>query len=145
MNINNKNVDNLSVTFSEDTEKRYNTYDKIISATYANIFSLSKDNNRIILKDFDYSCKTSQTFLEVACMVAYMTGKEIYLQTSFFGFVRARLSKKNKHIHWIRKKRSKEIDGIDIYSVAAHEAIAFGEDCYVFDKIFEAYYERKEA
>ena len=124
------------------TEEKYNLYDKIVSATYANIFSLSK-NKPIVLKDFDYNCKTCRTFLEVASMVAFITNKEIYLQCSLFSYLLARIKKKNKHIHWIRKK--KEIEGIEIYKVAAHEALAFKQQENIFDEIFEAYYERKEA
>ena len=124
-------------------EEEYNLYDQIISTTYANIFSFSKDSS-IILKDFLYESSMSRVFLEVSCMVAYMTNKEIYLQTSLFNFLRARLKKKNKHIHWIRRHK-KNINGIDIYAIAAYEAVAFNQDETIFDDIFKAYYERKEA
>ena len=135
------NKDNLTITMTENLEDKYRLFDEIISVTYANIFSLSK-NSEIILKDFDYCCGISRTFLEVACMVAYITNKEIYLHCSLFNFIKAKLKKKNKHIHWIRKR--KEVEGIDIYSVAAHEAVAFKQKPEVFDEIFKAYYERKD-
>ena len=44
-------------------------------------------------------------------MVAYMTGKEIYLHTSWFEFLCARIKKKNKHIHWISQFK-KKVEGI---------------------------------
>lgn len=125
------------------TEEKYNLYDKIVSATYANIFSLSKDKP-IVLKDFYYSSGAGRTFLEVACMVAYITNKEIYVQSSWIDFIRARIVKKNKHIHWIRKNK-KDVEGIEIYKVAAHEAVSFNQDINIFEEIFKAYYERKEA
>ena len=125
-----------------NAEENYNLYDKIISATYANIYSLSKDKD-IILKDFDYKCETSKVFLEVACMVAYMTNKEIYVQGSFISFLKARFKKKNKHIHWIRKR--KKVEGIETYQVAAHEALAFKVDTSIFIAIFKSYYERKKS
>lgn len=135
------NTDNLTITTTENLEEKYRLFDEIISATYANIFSISKNSN-IILRDFDYKCGTSRTFLEVACMVAYMTNKEIYLQCSLFNFIKARLKKKNKHIHWINKR--KKISGINIYDVAAHEAVAFKQKIEIFDEIFSAYYERND-
>ena len=125
------------------TEEKYKLYDEIVSATYANIFSLSKDRP-IVLKDFYYSSGAGRIFLEVACMVAYIVNKEIYVQSSWIDFIRARIVKKNKHIHWIRKNK-KDIEGIEIYKVAAHEALAFKQQENIFDEIFEAYYERKEA
>jgi hypothetical protein len=136
------NTDNLTITSSEDLEEKYNLFDTLISVTYANIFSLSK-NTDIILKDFDYNCGVSRTFLEVACMVAYMTNKEIYLQSSIFDFVKARIKKKNKHIHWARKNKVLT-RAIDIYEVAAHEVLAFNEKPEIFEEIFSVYYERND-
>ena len=66
------------------------------------------------------------------------------MQCSLFSYLLARIKKKNKHIHWIRKNK-KDIEGIEIYKVAAHEALAFKQQVNIFDEIFEAYYERKEA
>ena len=68
------NTDNLTITSSEDLEEKYNLFDTLVSVTYANIFSFSK-NSDIVLKDFDYNCKTCRTFLEVASMVAFITNK----------------------------------------------------------------------
>lgn len=121
-------------------EERYNKLDQIVSTTYINIFSLSK-NKDIVLKDFDYSCETSKVFLQISTMVSYMTNKEIYLCGSLFDYVRARLAMKNKHIHWYPK--NKDVEGIEIYKVAAHEAVAYDEQETVFKEIYNSYY-RKE-
>jgi hypothetical protein len=139
--MNNKEF-KLTMAFDPSTEEKYNRYDKIISTTYANIFSLSKRGD-IILKNFDYNCHTCRVFLEVATMVAYMTNKEIYLHTSLFEFLCARIKKKNKHIHWISQFK-KKVDGIDMHVVAADEAKAFEEDTSIFCDIFKAYYEGKK-
>ena len=126
-----------------NNEDKYKLYDELISATYANIFSLSKGKD-IVLKNFTYDCYTCKTFLEVSCMVAYMGGKEVYLESSFFDFIRARFKKKNKHIHWIRKNKKNKVEGIEPHQVSAFEAAAFGQDEDIFEKIFKNYYEGKE-
>ena len=126
-----------------NNEDKYKLYDEIISATYANVFSLSKRED-IVLKNFVYNCYTCKIFLEVSCMVAYMNNKEVYLESSFIDFVKARLKKKNKHIHWIRKSKKKEIDGIEPHQVASFEVAAFEQNDDIFEKIFKAYYERNE-
>ena len=142
MNNNNLKL-TMAVNLSEENEEKYKLYDKIISATYANIFSLSK-NKMIILKNFDYDCNICRTFLEVATMVSYMTNQEIYLQCNYFDFIRARLRKKNKHIHWILPW-DKVIDGIESHVVADYEAREFGVGISIFDHIFKSYYERKRS
>lgn len=126
-----------------DNTKKYLLYDKIISSTYANIFSLSK-NNDIILKRFNYENSTSRVFLEVACMVAYITGKEIYLQTGIIDFLKVKLKKKNKHIHRI-KKSFQSIDGINIEQISIFEAEAFQQNVQIFDDIFNAYYNKERS
>lgn len=128
------------VTMSNEKEL-YELYDKLVSTTYVNIFSLTKDKE-IILKEYSYKDKTARTFLEVAAMVAYISNKEVYLQTSLFDFIRTRIKSKNKHVRWISPK--KEVDGIKIHEVAKFEADAYNQNPSIFDEIFETYYERKK-
>lgn len=127
------------VTLSNEKEERLRLYDEIIAATYANIYSLSKQGN-IKLKDFCFDFSSHRVFLEVSCMVGYLANKEIYVQCSFWDFLKIKFTKKDKHIH--RIKPTKFIEGIDIHEVASFEAKAFGKDLEVFKEIYETYYKK---
>lgn len=119
--------------------EKYKLYDEIVAATYANIQLMSK-NNKIMLKGFRFNDPISRVFLEVASMVAYMTNKEIYVDGSWIDFVRARLLKKNKHIH---HDNGKCAEGIYMYEVAMYEVSSFQVHDTIFEDIFKAYYEGK--
>ena len=121
-------------------EELYNLYDKVVSATYANIFSLSK--NDIVFKNYYYKNKSHRFFLEVATMVAYMTNKEIYLNIPLWELIKIKFKKKNKHIHRISKKKLEKLNAIDIIEVGLFESAAFNVEPSIFGEIYEAYYER---
>ena len=131
----------VTMSNEKELEELYKLYDHIVSITYVNIFSLTKDKD-IILKEYSYKDKTARTFFEVAAMVAYFYNKEIYLQTSLIDFICTRIKSKNKHVRWISPK--KEVDGIKIHEVAKFEANANNGDERIFEEIFDAYYERKK-
>lgn len=123
-----------------NNEDKFNLYDQVVGTTFVNIYSLSKDNNKIILEKFNYNCGVSRVFLEVAFMVSQFTGKEVYISTSIMDYLKIKYKyRKNK----IRFAKATE-KGIDIYSVAAHQAIEMGQTSDIYDEIFKTYYERKK-
>lgn len=121
-------------------EELYKLYDRIVSATYINIDNLSDD--KIILKNYYDKNNNHRFFLEVACMVAYLSGKEIYLETSLLNILKIRFRKKNKHIHYISKKNSSRHKNFDIVEIGLFEAHSFGVENDIFGEIYEAYYKK---
>ena len=121
-------------------EELYKLYDKVVSATYINIDNLS--DNKIILENYYDKNNNHRFFLEVACMVAYLTGKEIYLQTSFLNILKIRFRKKNKHIHYISKKKLTRHKTFDVIKIGLFEAQSFGVENDIFGEIYEAYYKK---
>jgi hypothetical protein len=128
-----------NITFN--TDFLYKTYDSILGATITNLYSLSKASKDIIFNNFDYKNKIHRVFLESAITTSTLFSKKIGLHMPWFKYIIFKyitLRKRNSAIYRIKEKHE---NGIDIYSVAEFEAESFNHSIFVFEDIYDAYYE----
>ena len=138
---------------------KYTLYDSIVSTTYVNIASLSKDD--IILNNFNKDNKVDCFFLTVAFMVAYVENKKIYIKCSFSNYIKTLfkfypLKEVIKNIIkgtncLFRAKDTQE--GINIVEISQFELQAYRKEYYgsfnedltmsIFDDIWDEYYAKK--
>lgn len=121
-------------------EEILNLYDKVVSATFTNIYSFSKD--KIVLKNYYDKNENHRFFLEVACMVGYIYNKDIYINVSLPTLLKIRFRKKNKHIHYISKKKIEKNSSFDIIQVGIFEAEAFNVENTIFGDIYREFYKK---
>ena len=78
-------------------------YDEIVSKIIQNIINQSTyTNNEIVLWDFKQTKHTDRLYFNVACIVADMFDKQIYLQMPFFEYIKFKYKRrKRKNLHWV--------------------------------------------
>ena len=135
-------MDNYEYTATYNEEELYKQYDGIIGATVINIFSFSKNNNKIIFNNFDYKNKIHRVFLESAFLLSTTHKMDIYLNMPLFPFLYFKyfiIKKRNDKIFRIKENQE---NGINIEEVAKFEAESYNHSVYVFDDIYNAYYRK---
>ena len=143
--------DYTEITLTEDIEEKYQLYDKIISATYTNILNSilieGEDGVFSVGKDVIFSSLANKTdyvrrvFQKVAFMVAEISGCKVAIDMNIFQFIYYRYIKGNRLLRW--KKKTDEVN-IFVGELATFEAKAFDVEMNVFEKIWNAYYERNK-
>lgn len=134
-------MDNYAHIFY-NKEELYKQYDGIVGATIINLFSFSKKENFVIFNNFNYKSKMHRVFLESALLLCTTHKIDIYLNMSLFSFLYFKyfiIKKRNSHIFRIRD--AQEI-GVNIEEVAEFEAASYNHSIYVFDDIYNAYYQK---
>ena len=131
----------MDYTFTSTFKEDYDLYDKIVGATIINIFSLSKDTDKIVLKNFDYKSHMHRVFLETAFSVNILNKKKVALDMPFISYLYFKYIKMRKRNSLLVHAKNTE-NGINIYDVADFEAKEFNKTIYVFEDIYNAYYKK---
>ena len=78
-------------------------YDEIVSKIIQNILNQSTyTNNEVVLWDFQQTKHTDRLYFNVACIVADMFDKQIYIQMPFFEYIKFKYKRrKRKNLHWV--------------------------------------------
>ena len=81
-------------------------YDEIVGTIIQNVLSQSNfSKGTIVLWDFQLSVSIDRLYYNVACIVADMFDKQIYLQMPFFEYIKFKYKRrKRKNLHWISRK-----------------------------------------
>lgn len=131
----------MDYTFTSTFKEDYDLYDKIVGATIINIFSLSKDTDKIILKNFDYKSHMHRVFLETAFSVNILNKKKVAVDMPFFHYLYFKYIKMRKRNSLLVRAKNPD-NGINIYDVADFEAKEFNKTIYIFEDIYDAYYKK---
>lgn len=120
-------------------EDKYELYDRIIAATYTNIFIESNNKEYIILDKYkdDY---LEKVFFEVAKSVSVFTNKKIMIKTNIFNYLILKLGKYRKQFCRFRETAGVPIP---IREIGLFEAKEFYVSPDIFEEIYEAYYSKK--
>lgn len=122
-------------------EEKHNLYDRIITTTMINMYSLSKEKEEIILKNVDPNNISHLFMIEVAKIVNLYWGFKIKIQTSFFNFRKlkkqCRLSKKNTKRISLKKEN---YTAIKIEKFLKDIQKAYETKPSIFRDIYDAYY-----
>lgn len=121
----------------EDTEKMY---DHLVDITAVNIYSLSKNTDKIYLSNFNFKNVLNLYFLQIAIYIAAMTHKKVAVQCSIWQFIwfKIRHLRSGRDIVWYRETS----EAIDIDEVIAFMATSNGFTPDVFYDIYNTYYKK---
>ena len=131
----------MDYTFTSTFKEDYDLYDKIVGATIINIFSLSKDTDKIILKNFDYKSHMHRVFLETAFSINILNKKKVAVDMPLFHYLYFKYIKMRKRNSLLTRAKNSD-NGINIYDVADFEAREFNKTICVFEDIYKAYYKK---
>ena len=124
-------------------------YDEVIMDIMANLSSESqRTNNEIQLKWFNFNRSSHRVYLHVAQIISTFYHLPIYINCSFFNYIKFILThwKMRKQFHWIRESKvplaatpvQAIIDHIEIYREMRPESNL------LWDSILYTYYEKKK-
>lgn len=118
-------------------------YDQIVGATFTNLFSFSKEDDVIVLSNFNHNSKTYLYAYEIAKMVSSIYNKKILLDMPLWKYLLFKMKKENRKINvGYNFKHSKQTDTLEMLEYVAN---AFNEPIGIFSEIYEMYYIRKES
>ena len=156
----------MSDIVNKELKERYDLYDKIISSCMVNFYSFSKDNDKIILRDF-FSKSNKYLFginieknnnnklvicnyqnksfaFEVAKLVnAIYPNKQIYIDMPFIQYIFFKI--KNRKVKLKHIKKCEEVDNaLNIEDMLDFVADSYGVEFSIFAEIYETYWNRKD-
>ena len=133
----------MSDIINKELKERYDLYDKIISSCMVNFYSFSKDNDKIILKDFLSTSKPYLFAFEVAKIVSDIyPNKQIYINMPFIKYIFFKIKNRKVKLKYIKK--CEEVDNaLNIEDMLDFVADSYGVEFSIFDEIYETYWNRK--
>ena len=133
----------MSDIVNKELKERYDLYDKIISSCMVNFYSFSKDNDKIILKDFLSTSKPYLFAFEVAKIVSSIyPNKQIYIDMPFIQYIFFKIKNRKVKLKYIKK--CEEVDNaLNIEDMLDFVADSYGVEFSIFDEIYETYWNRK--
>jgi hypothetical protein len=120
-------------------------YDEIVAKLMQNILAEANlADGKIVLWDFQPTNTLDRLYYHVACIVADLFEKDIYLEMSFWEYLRFKYKNKNrKNLHWVWRKHTKLPDECktSIYIIVECVREYFKVPITIFDDILKEYYE----
>ena len=134
----------MSDIINKELKERYDLYDKIISSCMVNFYSFSKDNDKIILKDFLSTSKPYLFAFEVAKIVSDIyPNKQIYINMPFIKYIFFKIKNRKVKLKYIKK--CEEVDNaLNIEDMLDFVADSYGVEFSIFAEIYETYWNRKD-
>lgn len=129
-----------------DAIKMVKIYNEIATAAFVNVFTLSKNEEIVALRNFNPKNEEHLFVLGVAKGLAGMSSKKVALDVSNFqlwklnrGFDKdCRMIKLNKNY------KGKYIDPDELLEFMREKAVSSSNDKQIFANIYKAFYERKK-
>ena len=119
-------------------------YDEIVSKIVQNVLNQSTyTNNTIILWDFQQSASMDRLYYNVACIVADLTDKQLYIQMPFFEYLRFKFKRRQrKNLHWVSRyaKWVNPEGKTSVYIIMDYIREYYGIEMDAFEEINNAYY-----
>lgn len=120
-------------------ENNYELYDRIIAATYTNIFIESNNKPYIILDSYNTNY-IDKVFFEVAKSVGAFTNKKIMVKTNIINYILLKLGKNRKQFCRFKKEAGSPIP---VQEIGNFEIKEFYVDESIFEKIYKTYYSKE--
>lgn len=128
-------------------DRRCALYDRIISATYVNMFTMSKESMIINIDEFNPNDKIDNCILEMALLLQ-SKGIRIGLQCSIFQYIKTvYLQKRFKKSRKIFKRISPKAPIMDVFG-GTRKMIEYVANCFdcplsVYADIYDEFYSEK--
>ena len=121
-----------------DTEEKLKMFDGMINALIINLYTISKTDDVIRLRNFNWKDEKHKVLLNVAIFMCQAMNKKIELQISFWQYL---------VIWWKWRKypikRMQDLDGYDSSDLLEHIEFA-NRYPDAFKEIYHQYYDRKK-
>lgn len=120
---------------------KYDIYDSIINRTITNIYTLCKDNQEIIIKNFDFNDENDLYFLEIIKIVNNIFGFKVAFKTSFLKNLYFKTIKK---MYFISPALFKNRANLDITKLKSFMSVVISElpEGESFKNIYQEYYKK---
>lgn len=118
----------------------YQKYDRMVQATLINIYTMSKDDNKVILVNFDPKTDTDKCVVEIAKISQSLWNFDIEVDLPLFKFLMFKI--KNKDARFKRYKKYSE-KKVDVQELKMFVSKAYVETTMVYKEIYDAYYNPK--
>lgn len=112
-------------------------YSQLSEICLINLYTLSKEKEKIELKDFSFKNKQHLFLLNIANIMHNLYGYEIILETKFTEFIKYKIH--TKHSNFIHRKAKLE-NGINIEDFLNHIADAQIIERNIWDKIYDEFF-----
>lgn len=116
--------------------ERHPYFDKVINVALINLYTLSKEKQKIVLKNFNYKNESHRAIFEIAKIARDVFGFDIEFKGSIWHYLLTKIALKTKII-----SRTKEKNGIDVSNFIHHIEEA-NEDPTLFKEIYDFYYKK---
>ena len=120
-------------------------YDQIVGTIMQNIIAeTNRANGKVVLWDFQPKSATDRLYYYVACIVADLYDKQIYLEMGLFDYLKfKKANKRRKNIHWVWRKFTllPEEAKTSVYIIMSYISEYYSISMDIFDKINKEYYE----
>lgn len=121
-------------------EDLYNLYDRIINKTLVNIYSLSKEDKKILLTNFNYEDKEDKTILEIAKIAQSLWNFNIEISCSFFDYLKIKRQNKDFCIKRCKRYSDKRINVKDTKDFVSESE---NVDSTIYSEIYIDYYKER--
>ena len=119
-------------------------YDEIVGTIMQNVIAeMNRSDGRIVLWDFQHNQDMDRLYYNIACIVADLYDKQIYLQMPLLQYLRFKyVHRKRKNIHWISRKCKwlKDENKTSIFIIMDFVRAHYGINRTLFKDINEEYY-----
>lgn len=120
----------------------YKKYDSIVSDCIINIYSLSKEEKRIILTNFDPNIDTDKCVIEIAKIAQSLWNYDIEVDLPFIKYLLFKIKNKKINIKRYKKYTNKKVDVQELKQFVSH---AYVETTMIFKDIYDEYYKPRKA
>ena len=119
-------------------------YDEIVGTIMQNVIAeMNRSDGRIVLWDFQHNQDMDRLYYNIACIVADLYDKQIYLQMPLLQYLKFKyVHRKRKNIHWISRKCKwlKDENKTSIFIIMDFVRAHYGINMTLFKDINEEYY-----
>lgn len=121
-------------------------YDEMLSAVLVNLYSVSKNEQKIKIRDMQLSntpTETQRVVLEVATILHTLFNYQIYLDYNIFQYVLFKLTHIRTWKRWRRFNGKKDNHGISYIKLLEDVSEAYKQKYGIWSEIYNEYYRSK--
>lgn len=118
----------------------YQKYDRMVQATLINIYTMSKDDNKVILVNFDPKTDTDKCVVEIAKISQSLWNFDIEVDLPLFKFLMFKIKNKDARVKRYKKYSEKKVD---VQELKMFVSKAYVETTMIYKKIYDTYYNPK--
>ena len=120
-------------------------YDQIVATIMQNVLAeANRAGGKVVLWDFHPQNSVDRLYYHIACIVADIYNKQMYLEMGFMDYLKFKhKNKKRKNIHWVWRKHTSLSDDVktSVFIIMEYVRQFYNIEMSVFEDINKEYYE----